>query len=233
MKANHKNLVCCQSYWARRFVTLGGSEERQSRCKAVLCKGGPGVINNTNAHFSHGSSRFGPARRQEGPRDVQNGAAETAEGEGRRGGAGLCEGLWGCARCAGLCDAVQGVQDCAGLLPSAGQSLGLPVVGEGCEEGCIAATRGVLCILRTAALSRQAAALTGHVHPASLLPQLVLWAPCSGATHGTAGVDLGRKAVLGGALQSLVGSCDPFWGPMSSFGRGVPLDIPAALSAVK
>lgn len=92
--------------------------------------------------------------------------------EEERGCVRVCGAVHGVQGCAGLCDAVQGVQDCAGLLPSAGQSLGLPVVGEGCEEGCIAATRGVLCILRTAALSRRAAALTGHVHPASLIPSL-------------------------------------------------------------
>lgn len=49
--------------------------------------------------------------------------------------------------------------------------------------------------------------------------------------YGTAGVDLGRKAVLGGALQSSVGSHGPFRGPTSSFGRGMALAIPPPPSA--
>lgn len=158
---------------------------------------------------------------------MQNGAAETAEGEGRRGGAGLCEGLWGCAWSAGLHDAMQGVQDCAGLLPSAGQSLGLPVVAGGRMHR--SRQRGAVRFQDSSAQQASSGAHRTRA-PCKPYPQLVPWAPCSGATHGTAGVDLGRKALLGGVLQSLVGSCGPFWGPTSSFGRGVPLDIPAEMS---
>lgn len=69
--------------------------------------------------------------------------------------------------------------------------------------------------------------------PCKPYPQLVPWAQCSGATHGTAVVGLGRKAVFSGVMQSLMGSCSSFWGPTSSFGRGMSLDIPGTLSAVK
>lgn len=107
----------------------------------------------------------------------------------------------GCVR---VCGAVRSVQGCV-MLCRVCRAVAICWAVAGAprgssEEGCIAAARGVLCVLRTAALSRRAAALTGHVHPASLLPQLVPWAQCSGATHGTAGLDLGRKAVLGAVL---------------------------------